>query len=217
MKKRSILISMMVIGVVAALIAAATTATFSDQVTSNGNTFTAGTLYMSVDAGTANDCGTRVGAVGKFGADATPTSTTSGGPDAGALTGCDIGKASFTIGSGANTAGATCQAPDGTTNVGGLAPGTTCSRQFAIVNKGSLNGSLTATPTITSTDACGAANWQLVNGATSVTSGSAINLGTVNAKANTSVTLGLQLKDTAPNTCQGASATVDIVFHLVQA
>jgi predicted ribosomally synthesized peptide with SipW-like signal peptide len=51
--KRSILLSLLVIGAVAALITAATSATFSDSVTSNGNTATAGTLFLSVD----NYCG----------------------------------------------------------------------------------------------------------------------------------------------------------------
>ncbi len=51
--KKSILLSLMVIGVVATFIAASTTATFSDEATSNGNSFTAGTIFLSVD----DNCG----------------------------------------------------------------------------------------------------------------------------------------------------------------
>jgi predicted ribosomally synthesized peptide with SipW-like signal peptide len=47
--KRSILLSLLVIGAVAALITAATAADFSDEVTSDGNTFATGTLLLSVD------------------------------------------------------------------------------------------------------------------------------------------------------------------------
>jgi predicted ribosomally synthesized peptide with SipW-like signal peptide len=47
--KRSILLSLMVIGAVAALITAATSAVFSDEVTSTGNTFTSGTLIINID------------------------------------------------------------------------------------------------------------------------------------------------------------------------
>jgi predicted ribosomally synthesized peptide with SipW-like signal peptide len=47
--KRSILLSLLVIGAVAALITAATAASFTDEVTSNGNTFTAGTVNLSAD------------------------------------------------------------------------------------------------------------------------------------------------------------------------
>src|SRR5215510_8067341 len=47
--KRSILLSFLVLGAVAAMISAATSATFSDSVTSNGNTAAAGTLFLSVD------------------------------------------------------------------------------------------------------------------------------------------------------------------------
>ncbi len=51
--KKSILLSLMVIGVVAALIATSTMASFSDQVTSNDSSFTAGTIFLSVD----DNCG----------------------------------------------------------------------------------------------------------------------------------------------------------------
>ncbi len=54
--KKSILLSLMVIGVVATFIAASTTALFSDQVTSNNNAFTTGTIFLSVD----DNCGSLV-------------------------------------------------------------------------------------------------------------------------------------------------------------
>lgn len=47
--KRTIFLSLLMIGAVAAIVTAATTASFSDTVTSNGNTFVAGTLFLSVD------------------------------------------------------------------------------------------------------------------------------------------------------------------------
>jgi len=53
--KKSILFSLMVIGAVAAMITAATSASFTDTVTSNGNTFAAGTLQLSVDTLCAGD------------------------------------------------------------------------------------------------------------------------------------------------------------------
>lgn len=55
MRRKSVLLSAMVLGLVGALIAASTAATFSDQAVSDGNTFEAGTLYMSLDG----QCGTR--------------------------------------------------------------------------------------------------------------------------------------------------------------
>lgn len=58
--KRSILLSLMVIGAVAALITAATSATFTDQVTSTANTFTAGTVNLTAD-GNCPDAGTTTG------------------------------------------------------------------------------------------------------------------------------------------------------------
>ena len=51
--KKSILLSLMVIGAVAALIATSTMASFSDEVTSDDNSFTAGTIFLSVD----DNCG----------------------------------------------------------------------------------------------------------------------------------------------------------------
>lgn len=48
--KRSIFLSLLMIGAIAALVTAATSASFSDTVTSEGNTFSAGTLFLSVDA-----------------------------------------------------------------------------------------------------------------------------------------------------------------------
>lgn len=48
--KRSIFLSLLMIGAIAALLTAATSASFSDAVTSDSNTFTAGTLFLSVDA-----------------------------------------------------------------------------------------------------------------------------------------------------------------------
>ncbi|MBI5946585.1 MAG: hypothetical protein HY875_00415 [Chloroflexi bacterium] len=47
--KKSILFSLMVIGAVAAMITAATTAEFSDTATSTGNVFSTGTLDLTVD------------------------------------------------------------------------------------------------------------------------------------------------------------------------
>ena len=44
--KKSILFSLMVIGAVAAMITAGTSAVFTDQVSSTGSTFAAGTLKM---------------------------------------------------------------------------------------------------------------------------------------------------------------------------
>ena len=60
--KRSILLSLMTVAVVAVFISASTAASFTDSVTSNGNSFTAGTLFLSVDAncGKAPDAQPRV-------------------------------------------------------------------------------------------------------------------------------------------------------------
>jgi predicted ribosomally synthesized peptide with SipW-like signal peptide len=52
-RKKSILFSLAIIGVAATMITAATSALFTDQVVSEGNTLTAGTLLLSVD----NNCG----------------------------------------------------------------------------------------------------------------------------------------------------------------
>ncbi|MCA9830279.1 MAG: SipW-dependent-type signal peptide-containing protein [Dehalococcoidia bacterium] len=46
---KKILLSMMLLGAISAIVLVATGASFSDTVTSDGNTFTAGTLYLSVD------------------------------------------------------------------------------------------------------------------------------------------------------------------------
>jgi predicted ribosomally synthesized peptide with SipW-like signal peptide len=52
-RKKSIFLSLAIIGVAATMITAATSAVFTDQVVSESNELTAGTLFMSVD----NDCG----------------------------------------------------------------------------------------------------------------------------------------------------------------
>ena len=187
MKKRSILISMLVIGVVAALIAAATTATFSDQVTSNGNTFKAGTLYMSVDS----QCD-RAGqtSVGNFGTDnATPTPT--GGRDAGNDEPCSLTDAHFTA--------------------TGMYPGASVNRDYPVSNLGSLKGDLTVTSTVTTDGgtACDGSNFtvDLTNGTQTIAGGTA---------ATPAPNVKLTMKDTAGNACQGVTATVNLVFHLVQ-
>lgn len=56
MKKSGVLVSLMTIAAAVTLIAVATMATFSDQVRTGDMTFTAGTLFMSVDG----ECGDRV-------------------------------------------------------------------------------------------------------------------------------------------------------------
>lgn len=48
--KRTVLFSLMMIGLVAVIVTAATSASFTDSVTTNGNSFTAGTVFLSVDA-----------------------------------------------------------------------------------------------------------------------------------------------------------------------
>lgn len=190
MKKRSILISMLVIGVVAALIAAATTATFSDQVTSSSNTFKAGTLYMSVDGA----CGTRTATAGQYGTDGTtPVGATSGGLDAGPNNPCSLTTAHFTA--------------------TGMYPGASVNHNYPVVNKGSLNGDLTVTNATVTTDnetACpGATNFTVaLTGATQT-----INAGqTAGPVPNVQVTMN----QSAGNPCQGVTATVNLNFHLVQ-
>ncbi|HKS91570.1 MAG TPA: SipW-dependent-type signal peptide-containing protein [Tepidiformaceae bacterium] len=214
MKKRSILISMLVIGVVAALIAAATTATFSDQVTTGTNTFTAGTLYMSVNnqcdrAGTTGGTGNWAGSVGNYGTDATAVA---GGPDANANPACqaDANTLSFTLGSG-NTSNASC------TN---MAPGDSCSTTYTVKNKGSLDGTLSVVPTITSSTGCAASNWTITVAGSSASTGTSIAIGSLTAGSSTTAAqskVQVTLNTSAGNPCQGASATVALAFHLVQA
>lgn len=190
MKKRSILISMLVIGVVASLIVAATSATFTDQVTSKSNTFTAGTLYMSVDS----LCGGRT-----YGGDSTPATTTSGGAGVDANTGCDVGTVTFT-------------------GQGNMKPGDTVSHNFTVANQGTLAGTLTAsagTITVYKADGttlsatCHASDWTVT-----VPSGSTPLAA---SPASTTQAVSMMLNSTAGNGCQGAVAKVDITFHLIQA
>jgi predicted ribosomally synthesized peptide with SipW-like signal peptide len=75
--KKSILISLMVIGAVAAMITAATSASFTDTVTSQNNQFTAGVLDLALTDGTTCD----------------EIAPPYGGP-------CDVGTVSFTVGTG---------------------------------------------------------------------------------------------------------------------
>ena len=79
--KKSILVSFMVIGAVAAMITAATSAVFTDQVTSTGSTFAAGTLKMSVDT----NCAGRA------------QGSSPGNPNSVPETGCNTGVAKFTV------------------------------------------------------------------------------------------------------------------------
>lgn len=189
---------MLVIGVVAALIVAATTATFSDQVTSTGNTFTAGTLQLST-TGTANDCSSRV-----HGGD---TATTNGqGQGVDGNTGCATGIITFSTG-GSTANGSACP--------GNLAPGDVCTpaTAFSLKNIGSLNGKLDTVSANVTMDAahtgCATTNFT-VGGLPST--GAPINAG-----ATLATPITLTFASSAPNACQGAIATVDITFHLVQA
>ncbi len=75
MKKRSILLSLLMIGLIAALITTATTAVVTDTVTSTSNVFTAGVVDLTADGGCDED--------------AAPY----GGP-------CNIGVVAFNIGTG---------------------------------------------------------------------------------------------------------------------
>jgi predicted ribosomally synthesized peptide with SipW-like signal peptide len=192
MKKRSILISMLVIGVVASLIVAATSATFTDQVTSNANTFKAGTLLMSVDS----HCGDRV-----YGGDATPAVTgTTGGAAVDGNTGCDISTVTFGSGDQNN-----------------MKPGDSVSHGFEVVNNGSLAGTLSASASTikvykadgtTVSTSCVASDWTV----TTPTGTAALA-----AAGSTTQTVSLTLNAEAGNGCQGQIAKVDVTFHLVQA
>lgn len=204
MKKRSILISMLVIGVVAALIAAATTATFTDRVTSTGNDFKAGTLLMQI-TGTQNDCAGRV--YGGDTAESGEESATNGGGAADGNIGCDAGKLTFTA--DANNAG---------TDANNMAPGDSFTADYTIENVGTLDGTLdvassdiSVTMPTGATGTCASSNF-IVTGlppaSTPLAAGTGAYVGTV----------GVQLDPDAPNVCQGVTVTgASFTFHLVQA
>lgn len=73
-RKKSIFLSLAIIGVAATMITAATSAVFTDQVVSTSNQMTAGTLFLSVDG----NCGTGD----------SPTARTDGSGGAGGGTAC---------------------------------------------------------------------------------------------------------------------------------
>jgi len=216
MKKRSILISMLVIGVVAALIAAATTATFSDQVNSSGNTFKAGTLYMT-SSGTSGSCDGHGKTAGNYGADSTPTAIGgSGGADQAGDTGCNTGTVSLVNGlaAGNGQTDASCV---------NMAPGDTCTGTgFSIKNSGSLNGELWATlaPVANTLPTnCAASNWTVsFNGKTLTAGGGAVDLGALTSGSSTATGgLSVTLSNAAGNACQGAGASAfNLVFNLYQ-
>lgn len=221
MKKRSILISMLVIGVVAALIAAATTATFSDQVTSTSNSFKAGTLSL-VATGATNTCDRSGNAAGLHGADATAVG---GGNDAAGADGCDLGAITFqqvltggTTSQGGNLADPTC------TN---MAPGDQCKATLSILNGGSLTGkNLTMSAnfgTLTLPTGCAASNWSVTYNNQSIDVGAGtpvvLNAGPIAPGAGAAAgDIVVTFKSTAGNPCQGVNATnaLNLVFHIDQ-
>jgi predicted ribosomally synthesized peptide with SipW-like signal peptide len=189
---------MLVIGVVAALIAAATTATFTDLVTSSGNSFQAGTLLMSVSdqaEGANPECGNRT-----FGGDLSDPGTgyTSGGVDLDNHEGCPITDMALT-------------ATD-------LYPGAPAvSKDFTVKNEGSIAGDLTVSVENASVEdasggtQCGVGNFTILPASPVVQNSLA------GGASATPVTVSVAMNDNAPNVCQNATLTFDVVFHLVQA
>ncbi len=221
MKKRSILISMLVIGVVAALIAAATSATFSDQVTSTSNSFKAGTLSL-VATGATNTCNRSSNAAGLHGADATAVG---GGNDSGGNAGCDLGTISFqqVLTGGTTSAGGNSSNPSCTN----MAPGDQCTGTLSILNGGSLDGkNLTMSANfgaLTLPAGCTADNWSVTYDGHSIDVGAAtpvvLNAGPIAPGAGAaSGTIAVTFKSTAGNPCQGvdASSKLNLVFHIDQ-
>ncbi len=117
MRKKSVLMSAMVLGLVGALIAASTTASFSDQAVSSGNDFAAGTLMMTLDG----SCGTR-----EFGGTATD-------PGVDLNTGCAVTN-SFSA-SNMTPGGASTSHQFSVVNTGSL-PGTLSASAVAVVDAG---------------------------------------------------------------------------------
>lgn len=220
MKKRSILISMLVIGVVAALIAAATTATFSDQVTSTSNSFKAGTLSL-VATGATNTCDRSGNAAGLHGADATAVG---GGNDAAGNAGCDLGTISFAqVLTAGKSAGGNLSNPSCTN----MAPGDTCNATLSILNGGTLTGkNLTMSAnfgTLTLPTGCAASNWSVTYNSQSIDVGAGtpvvLNAGPIAPGAGAaSGNIVVTFKSTAGNPCQGVDATnkLNLVFHIDQ-
>lgn len=79
MQRRTVLSSLVVIGAVAALMTATSMAVFTDQVVSEANTVSAGTLFLSVDG----DCG--------------PPDRTAGGGGTGGGDGCETDTAALNV------------------------------------------------------------------------------------------------------------------------
>lgn len=165
---RIVLSSLVVIGAIAALVTAATMAVFSDQVISDGNTFAAGTLYMSVDG----ECGgPRTGSGGDGGGDP-----------------CNLTSVAFTV-----------------TN---MQPGDSSSHPYAVVNEGSLPGTLTVSAS--ETDASNCFNVTIDDdGPTNLDANGGAN-------DSTTVTVTVELPESANNTCQAASGSVEVTFTLDQ-